>query len=119
MLRSLLCGPTQTAPPSAPQHLIANDIEATYVVLTWLPPEDTGLGGDLSYKVYYHDINGISNTWTINTTNLYHNITGLFPNTIYTMTVMADNGIARNEEDRSVSVIVITKATYTSTAGIV
>ena len=87
------------------------------MILTWLPPEDTGLGGDLSYKVSYHDITGASYTWTI-TTNRYHNVTGLFPNTTYTMTVMADNGIAGNEDNRSVSVNVTTKATDTSTTGI-
>ena len=120
VLTSLLGGLTQTAPPSAPQYLTANDTGATWVVLSWSQPTDTGLGGDLSYKVSYHDITGSSYTWTINTTNLYHNVTGLFPNTTYTMTVMADNGISENEENRSVSVSVITKATSdTSTTGIV
>ena len=88
------------------------------MVLTWLPPKDTGLGGDLFYKVSYHDIHGASYSWTI-TTNLYHNVTGLSPNTINTMTVTADNGIAGNEEDRSVLVSVITKGTDTITTGIV
>ena len=86
------------------------------MVLAWLPPEDTGLGGDLSYKVYYQDINGTSSNMT--TTTTYRNVTGLSPNTTYTMTVMTDNGIAGNEENRSVSVNVTTKATDTSTTGI-
>ena len=108
---SLLCGPTQTAPPSAPQHLTANDTGAIYVVLTWLPPEDTGLGRDLSYNMYYQDINGTSHNMT--TTTTYHNVTDLSPNTTYTMTVIADNGITGSEENRSVSVSVTTKATAT------
>ena len=113
MLTSLLCGLTQTAPPSAPQHLTANDAGATYVVLTWSQPKDTGLGGDLSYKVSYQDTNRTSHNMI--TTTTYHNVTGLSPNTTYTMTVMADNGIAGNEENRSVSVNVTTKATDTIT----
>ena len=52
------------------------------------------------------------------TTTTYHNVTGLSPNTTYTMTVMADNGIAGNEDNRSVSVNVTTKATDTITTGI-
>ena len=88
------------------------------MVLTWLPPEDTGLGGDLSYKVSHQDINGTSYNMTTTTTITYHNVTGLSPNTTYTMTVMADNGIAGNEENRSVSVNVTTKAIETSTTGI-
>ena len=108
---SLLCGLTQTAPPSAPQHLTANDTGAIYVVLSWLPPLDTGLGGDLSYKVFYQDINGTS--YNMNTNTTYHDVTDLSPNTTYTMTVMADNGIAGNEENRSVSVSVTTKGTAT------
>ena len=83
------------------------------MILSWLPPEDTGLGRDLSYKVYYQDVNGTSNT-----TTTYHNVTGLFPNTTYTMTVMADNGIAGDEEERSVSVNVTTKASDTHPTGI-
>ena len=79
------------------------------MVLTWLPPEDTGLGRDLSYKVYYLDVNGTSSNMT--TTTTYFHVTGLSPNTTYTMTVMADNGISGNEENRSVSVNVTTKAT--------
>ena len=77
--------------------------------LTWSQPKNTGLGGDLSYKVYYQVINGASSNLTTNTT--YHNVTGLSPNTTYTMTVVADNGIAGNEEDRLVSVNVTTNAT--------
>ena len=111
VLTSLLCGLTRTALPSAPQHLTASDTGATYVVLRWLPPEDTGLGGRyLSYKVFYQDVNGTSLNMTTNIT--YHNVTGLSPNTIYTMTVMADNGIAGNEENRRVSVITITGTVY-------
>ena len=82
--------------------------------LTWLPPEDTGLGRDLSYKVSYHDIHGTSYTWTI-ATNPYHNVTGLSPNTPYTMTVMADNGISENEENRRASVNVTTNTITTGT----
>ena len=116
VLTSLLCGLNQTAPPSAPQHLTASDTGATYVILRWLPPDDTGLGGDLSYKVFYQGITGTSSNMT--TTITYHNVTGLSPNTTYTMTVIADNGISEHEEDRSVSVSVITKATDTITTGI-
>ena len=79
------------------------------MVLTWLPSEDRGFGGDLSYKVYYQDINGTSLNMT--TTTTYFHVTGLSPNTIYTMTVMADNGIAGNEENKRLSVNVTTKAT--------
>ena len=87
------------------------------MVLTWLSPEDTGLGGDLSYKVFYQDINGTSSNMTTNIT--YFHVTGLSPSTTYTMTVMADNEIAGNEEERSVSVNVTTKATSdTITTGI-
>ena len=85
------------------------------MVLTWLPPKDTGLGGDLSYMVSYQDINEIS--YNMNTNTTYHNVTGLSPNTTYTMTVMADNGVAGNEENRSVSVNTTTKATDTNTTG--
>ena len=49
----------------------------------------------------------------------YHNVTGLFPNTTYTMTVMADNEISGNEENRRASVNVTTKATDAITTGTV
>ena len=84
------------------------------MILTWLPPEDTGLGGNLSYKVFYQDITGTSLNMTTNIT--YHNVTGLSPNTTYTMRVVADNGIP---QERSVSVSVITNATDTITTGTV
>ena len=116
VLKSILCGPTDPASPSAPQNLTANDIGATWVVLTWSQPVDTGLGGDLSYKVFYQDIKRTLSNMT--TTTTYHNVTGLSPNTTYTMTVTADNGIPGNEENRIVSVNVTTKATDTSTTGV-
>ena len=86
------------------------------MVLAWSQPKDTGLGGDLSYKVSYQDINGTSSNMT-NTTTTSHNVTGLSPNTTYTMTVMADNGIAGNEENRTASVSVKTKTTDTHPTG--
>ena len=61
------------------------------------------------YKVFYQDITGIS--YNMTTTITYHNVTDLSPNSTYTMTVMADNGIAGDERNRSVSVNVTTNTT--------
>ena len=77
--------------------------------LTWSQPNDIGLGGVLSYKVSYRDISGTLFNM-VNCTILSHDVTDLTPNTTYTMTVMADNGISGNEENRSVSVNVTTNA---------
>ena len=63
------------------------------------------------YEILHYSLNCLPILiWCNYITPLSHNVTDLTPNTTYTMTVMADNGISGNEENRSVSVNVTTNA---------
>ena len=85
----------------------------TYVVLTWSPPMDLGIGGPLYYNVSYQAVSGPSNVTSVITNDTHVNVTNLYPGITYMMTVEADNGGSGDESKRSASINVTTNSTGT------
>lgn len=87
-------GPTATTPPSAPQNLTANVINANSVSLSWT----SGGGAVSSYEVF-------ENGHLIATVNgTYDMVTGLSPNTAYNFSVEALNQYGASLQSTSLSV---------------
>ena len=101
VLNQASCGPSQTG---FPRDLTANPIGEKHVVLNW-----SNDNVDVMYYVFYEYSNGTVHAGT--TKSKVMDVTDLSPNTTYRMIVVADNGIAGNEEDRSVSISVTTNST--------
>ena len=102
-------------PPSSPQGLSVNSKNATAVVLTWSPPQDSG-GVGVVYTVYYQTVSGSLRMTLTNITTTSVTVTNLSPGTEYMITVVADNGLPGEEASRSASVTVTTEGVSTSFA---
>ena len=76
----------------------------TAVVLIWSPPQDSGGIGVVFYTVYYQAVDGSLKTTLGNITTTFVTVTNLSPATEYMMTVVADNGVAGDEANSSVSI---------------
>ena len=101
-------------PPSAPQNLTMGAINATAVVLSWSPPQDSGWMGTVFYTVYYQALSGsLRMTWG-NVTTTSVSVTNLLPATEYRITVVAQNGLPGEEGNRSISIILTTQSSFSS-----
>ena len=100
-------------PPSAPQVLSVSTKNATAVVMSWFPPQDSG-GVGVVYTVYYQTVYGSQRMTLANITTTSVTVTNLSPGTEYMITVVADNGLPGEEASRSASVTVTTEGVSTS-----
>lgn len=101
-------------PPSAPRNLSVDATGATYVSFYWSPPMDSGGTYEVLYLIYYQAVN-VSLRMTLGSvTATSAMMTNMFPDTVYNITVVADNGISGDELKRSASISVKTQSLSTS-----
>lgn len=74
--------PTDTTPPTAPSSLVVSNIGETTATLTWTASTDAN--GISYYRIYNNNVSIVTSTGSNATT---YNLTGLSPNTSYTITV--------------------------------
>ena len=100
---------TITASPSAPRDLYAINIQDTFITIIWTAPNMTGERTDISYNITYS--NGSFNSMVYSVSDTHHTLTGLIPQTTYTISVISINGVSQQDPDvesRSVRINVTT-----------
>ena len=88
---------TITAPPSALRHLYATNIQDTFITINWTEPSMTGERTDISYNITYS--NGSFNSIVYSQSETHHTLTGLIPETTYTISVISINGVSEQDPD--------------------
>ena len=94
---SYLCIFFISAPPSAPINLLTTDIQGTFITISWTTPSMTGERSDISYNITYS--NGSFNSIVYSQSETHHTLTGLIPETTYTISVISINGVSEQDPD--------------------
>ena len=99
------------ASPTAPLDLEWNVIQSDLISISWSPPSGTGGRTDFYYIITY--TNGAITNEINNLTTTHYNLTGLSPQTSYTISVISMNGVSDqdpNIDDRTSTIIITTNS---------
>ena len=97
------------ASPTAPLDLEWNVIQNDSICISWSPPSVTGGRTDLYYIITY--TNGSITNEINNVTTTHYTLTGLSPQTNYTISVISMNGVSDqdpNINNRTSTIIINT-----------
>ena len=97
------------ASPTAPLDLEWNVIQSNSICISWSPPSVTGGRTDLYYVITY--TNGNITNEINNVTTTQYTLTGLSPQTSYTISVISMNGVSDqdpNINNRTSTIIIDT-----------
>ena len=97
------------ASPTAPLDLEWNVIQSNSISISWSPPSVTGGRTDLYYVITY--TNGSITNEINNVTTTHYTLTGLSPQTSYTISVISMNGVSDqdpNINNRTSTIIIDT-----------
>ena len=86
-----------SAPPSAPRNLLTTNIQGTFISINWTGPSMTGERTDISYNITYS--NGSFNSLVYSVSDTQYTLTGLIPQTTYTISVISINGVSEQDPD--------------------
>ena len=102
------------ASPTAPLDLEWNVIQSDSICISWSPPSGTGGRTDLYYIITYTN-GGITNEIN-NVTTTHYTLTGLSPQTSYTISVISMNGVSDQDPNinNRTSTIIINTSSDTS-----
>lgn len=92
---------SDTTPPETPVNLLANDVTATSLTLSWDACEDNQGGSGLREYIITRNNETIN---VGNTTNIQHQVTGLQPNTSYTFQVCAVDNVGNRAVSADITV---------------